>query len=657
MQNKNRLGRVWVHMPLAVVALLATVFLAVAGVTAIGEEQLDPARNTALPCELVSTPGSVPRSAMNIAHLANVCGFVGTDVEFQSRMADDGVRDYAFVGTMGAGLRIFDITDPAHPVSAGAYTDSGWQNDVQVGGNTAVVGFDPVGGANPSMSVCLQSMGATGGVDILDLTYSASKATYTATLRGCVANSPGGAHNSTLHPSGEWLALVSPRTHGTVDVVDLVGAGTPRLVYRIVGVNAPATVCPASASFTCLKAITGGNPAGSWTPHDVHFSADGATMYVAAIDDGTFLVDVGNVLGGVASIVSVIPNSTQPGGATNSHNIALSHQSDVTADGSMVVITDEQGGGTSNTSCNTNLNGVIGGMHFWAVQANEIGASSGATPASPKRIGAWFYPNPTLAVDLVGRAERACTIHVFRLGGNGTASPGPVRSGFDGVSSLPIRQTVSAHYGAGVWHIDFSRAPTSADGIAEDSRTTWGNTLGWNIMPGAETWSAKEYKGFIYAGDMGRGFDVYAFANCPNAISCVRPPIPNLPGKATGGGQIEGELAEITILRGTAVGGQAKFSFNAQFSTGIPTGQLNFTDQVSAKKVTSTSIDSFMVTGSKATFSGKAMVNGTTGISFWVEVEDFGNPGGSANPDTFRIVLGDGYGAAGVLVKGNIQVH
>ena len=30
-------------------------------------------------------------------------------------------------------------------------------------------------------------------------------------------------------------------------------------------------------------------------------------------------------------------------------------------------------------------------------------------------------------------------------------------------------------------------------------------------MPGADTWSAKEYTG-IYAGDILRGFDVYTFA-------------------------------------------------------------------------------------------------------------------------------------------------
>ncbi|MBA2570609.1 MAG: DUF11 domain-containing protein, partial [Chloroflexi bacterium] len=33
--------------------------------------------------------------------------------------------------------------------------------------------------------------------------------------------------------------------------------------------------------------------------------------------------------------------------------------------------------------------------------------------------------------------------------------------------------------------------------------------LAWNIQPGADTWSGREYKGYIYAADIIRGFDVY----------------------------------------------------------------------------------------------------------------------------------------------------
>ena len=41
-------------------------------------------------------------------------------------------------------------------------------------------------------------------------------------------------------------------------------------------------------------------------------------------------------------------------------------------------------------------------------------------------------------------------------------------------------------------------------------------------MPGADTWSAKEYKGHVFAGDMLRGFDVYGFESC-TALACTSP--------------------------------------------------------------------------------------------------------------------------------------
>jgi hypothetical protein len=648
-RNVDRELRKRIGVGLVTVAVLASV----AGVAWAQEgEELDPARNVALPCEALSTPGAVPRSAKNISHLANLCGFVGTDVEFQSRAANDGVHDYAFVGTMGGGLRIFDITDPAHPSSAGAYTDAGWQNDVQVRGDIAVVGFDPVSGVNPSTSVCLQSKGATGGVDIVRLAYNAATANFTTSLLDCVSASPGGgAHNSTLHPSGEWLAMINPRTHGSVDVVDLVGSGTPKRVYRIVQNGSLASsACGGAAAGQCIS----NGRSGTWSPHDASFSRDGTKMYVAAVGNDTVVLDVSAALAGSATATGVIPNDRNGGGVANDRNdISISHQSDPSSDEAIIGITDERGGGLQETRCNTDSNGVIGGIHFWSLPVTGVAGVS-------QRKGAWFYPNPGLLADplaavlaSLGRTERACTIHVFRMGGNGTASPGPIQAGFDGVSSVPDRQLVSAHYGAGVWHIDFSSASSSLDGVAEDPQSTWGNTLGWNVMPGAETWSAKEYKGFIYAGDMSRGFDVYSFTRC-DGLGCVIVPR-NTPGAASGGGQVTDELAELTILSGSAAGGKAAFRFSVAYQTGqvAPTGDLMFGEKGSGKKVTSTSIDGFDVVGTKATFTGRATVNGVPGIRFFVQVEDLGEPG---RADTFRIVLQDGYAAGGVLLKGNIEV-
>jgi hypothetical protein len=84
------------------------------------------------------------------------------------------------------------------------------------------------------------------------------------------------------------------------------------------------------------------------------------------------------------------------------------------------------------------------------------------------------------------------------------------------------RELTSAHCGAGTWHIDISGPSKSDDGIAEDPRSTWGNTRGWIVMPGADTWAAKEYKGHVYSTDMGRGFDVFRFGNCAGTACVAR---------------------------------------------------------------------------------------------------------------------------------------
>ena len=85
-------------------AALAASVPALAALTWQGD-RTDPVRNVALPCEALATPGLTARTNKDIFHVANVCGIVGTDVELQSRKDLAGrVHDYAFVGTMGAGV-------------------------------------------------------------------------------------------------------------------------------------------------------------------------------------------------------------------------------------------------------------------------------------------------------------------------------------------------------------------------------------------------------------------------------------------------------------------------------------------------------------------------------------------------------------------------
>ncbi|HEX2504793.1 MAG TPA: hypothetical protein VHK22_01175 [Gaiellaceae bacterium] len=406
------------------------------GAVAGDADPTDPARNQALPCDAIPAANTPARAQRNIVHVANRCGFVGTDVELQSRTDAAGkVRDYAFVGTMGEGFKIWDVIDPWQPTQAGGCRDPGWQNDIQVRGNVAVSTFDGVSGEPSSASTCLKTKYPTGkdqGVDIYRLEYDRATGDFHVALEDCLANPPGGAHNSTLHPAGQWLAISNPSSDWAVDVVDLRSFSTsgPVLRYRFIdGSRDTADRCPPpewpNAKCVVMRTPSGAETNGEWRPHDVHFSADGKRMYVAAINS-TFVVDSSKALSGQLRTLSIIPNVSEPAGGDPSRNISISHQSDVTPDGKILVIGDEKGGGLQETGCHTGENGLQGGLHFWALAPiSGVASTRNASHTNPKTLGVYFNPNPeALPVDPVGGSLlRGCTVHVFRIGGNGTASP------------------------------------------------------------------------------------------------------------------------------------------------------------------------------------------------------------------------------------------
>src|ERR671932_310801 len=110
----------------------------------------------------------------------------------------------------------------------------------------------------------------------------------------------------------------------------------------------------------------GSSARGLWRPHDIHFSRDGKMGPIA-----------------------IIPNEVADG-THDINDIQISHQSDVTSDGKLLIITDEEGGGLQNTDCNTSPDGIIGAMHFWALAPIAgVPQSKGASPRTPKRIGAY----------------------------------------------------------------------------------------------------------------------------------------------------------------------------------------------------------------------------------------------------------------------------
>ncbi len=104
---------------------------------------------------------------------------------------------------------------------------------------------------------------------------------------------------------------------------------------------------------------------------------------------------------------------------------------------------------------------------------------------------------------------------------------------------------------------------------------------------------------------------------------------------------------------------RANFGFNAGFKGGstTPDVHLNYIDHDSGRKVKATSITVYVVGRTAATsrhLEGSAEVDGKTGYTYVVDVDDEGEPGRN---DTFSISLNDGYAAAGALDGGNIQLH
>jgi hypothetical protein len=114
-------------------------------------------------------------------------------------------------------------------------------------------------------------------------------------------------------------------------------------------------------------------------------------------------------------------------------------------------------------------------------------------------------------------------------------------------------------------------------------------------------------------------------------------------GKVTGGGWI----------LGPTLTNRVSFGFEAQTNPNGLHATCTVIDHATKSQIKCKSIDSLVVIGTHATFSGNATVDGVT-THYQIDVDDLGEPG---TFDTFRIALGNGYVAGGTLLGGNIQIH
>ena len=401
----------------------------------------------------------------------------GSDIEFFRARG----KDYALAGTLRNGLQINDVTDPTAPVKTAVYDCPITQGDIQVFRQKsrvlATYTADSRIGAAASASQCVREANALGfaldgselGTFIVDLTRPSAPRTVG------FAEVAQGSHNTTVHPSGDYLynsnSDLATNTTPDIAIFDIKDPAQPRLVQRY-----PLPFVPTSL---------GSNP------HDIFFSPSGDRAYVAALSQ-TLVLDTTD-----PASPQRLPGAPAAPGAPSAGQIIdpainVVHQSDTVtltrADGSartLLVITDERAGAAGSAEC------PGGGLHVYDV--------TGALERTPRKLGTWFIgrTGPVEAGDV-------CTSHVLRMHGE--------------QALLTI-----AWYSQGVRVLDISGLadyePPAGQG---DAAVAYGDGIGMTeigsyVFPDADTWSFKtnaiaaDGSFYGYGNDLSRGMDVYRF--------------------------------------------------------------------------------------------------------------------------------------------------
>ena len=385
-------------------------------------------------------------SKKNMEWVFNVPSGVGADIEFyETKLGDGTLKRYAIYTSMANGFNIVDITNPTLPVLTGVFVDPGlnWQGDVQV---------DPV---RKIVVLATQGPGATvghGGSD--GLAFVSIENPAMPTLLG-VANGLGGAaHNSTI--IGDNVVY----TTGGAQMVDYTN--------------------PAAPTVAAIPGMCGGHDI-TVDPNnpDIAFNACGST--------NTEVWDVSNPRLPVK--ISTIRDT----------KISIAHQADPSPDSKLLYITDERGGGLTNTSA------PGGGIHVWDISGKY---KEGASLENPIKVGAWWPP-------FNGVATSPTSSGVW---GNLTAH---------NMTFQAERFLLSVGwYTMGTWVADL-QFPTNNTGPYQEwsgthpnngGPTTWGNTQGNFLPEGAETWSSKwtrfddpVFDRYIFTSDISRGMDVFRY--------------------------------------------------------------------------------------------------------------------------------------------------
>lgn len=392
-----------------------------------------------------TVPGEVPGAALleegPVRWLANVQAGNGVAAPLGERgpFERDG-RAYIAASSTTFGLHVVDVTEPVSPEVISAYASAfgcpsataeayvggtrdplapvaGWENDVSFrpDGTIAVLGMDAAGRCHDPHY---------GGLEFVDLTDLRNPRTLHLT------RNVGEAHSVTIDHERPWLAYIS--TTDSADFIDVVDfRSCLGGVARIERCDPDTARIPFTEQ---LPGVPADDPA-TYGCHDIRVQGD--LLYCAAVGQ-TSIIDISGIVGpdgrlsgthldcptvdatrapGVkvtdcsmwtedefassgarpanARMLSIIRHrGSQPA----DRDVAIAHQAEPTADGRIMFVTDERGGGLTNTQgC------PGGGIWFYDIRDKSKPVMMRQPDGSPA-----VFRTPT---NLPGDAHMSCTAH------------------------------------------------------------------------------------------------------------------------------------------------------------------------------------------------------------------------------------------------------
>jgi hypothetical protein len=387
----------------------------------------------------------------------------GTDIEF----ANLNGRRYALAGSYRNGLQIVDVTNPRQARIASVYDCGVTQGDIQVFRQADKPGRTFVAYASDTFgdgtSTCYREAAALGFQTLkpngqgLNGTFIAEITNPLAPKTVSFVEITQGAHNQSVHPSGNYLYNSNS---------DLITSYQPAIeVFDISNFAAPVKTAE-------LALPT--RPGLGTESHDISFSRDGTRAYSAALSQGV-VIDTAD-----AANPSVVSSWLD-------HTINVWHQIEpyTTRDSSgrtreFLIAEDEAAGAAGGPVCPS------GGFHVYEI--------TGDLERAPEKVGYWNIDD----VGFSGEATGTCTAHVFRI-------------------HQREQVMTAAFYNGGVRVVDLS----GLSGISLGGSQLVGEgmkEIGHYRMPDANSWSAKTPSidrrtgdFYLFGNDINRGLDIYHF--------------------------------------------------------------------------------------------------------------------------------------------------